>query len=96
MKAAAHRNDIAMNKAKAAAAASDVSRNVVAVNSLKSSIMRANMERLVHINDSCRETPTPGVYRRHVAPIRKPRPTARPTVASGRCVMMSSSDSSIE
>src|SRR5260370_8759307 len=35
-------------------------------------------------------------YRRHVTPIRKPRPTARPTVASGRSVMTSSRVSSIE
>src|SRR5258708_11087822 len=35
-------------------------------------------------------------YRRHVTPIRKPRPRARPTVASGRSAMTSSSVSSIE
>src|SRR6266404_4790038 len=35
-------------------------------------------------------------YRRHVRPIRKPRPSARPTVASGRCWTTSSSVSSIE
>src|SRR4029453_11514368 len=36
------------------------------------------------------------LYLRHVTPIRKPTPSASATVASGGCVMASSSDSSIE
>src|SRR6202035_5097492 len=36
------------------------------------------------------------IYLRQVAPIRKPRPIASPTVASGRCTITSSSVSSIE
>ena len=39
-KAAAHRNDVVMNKDKATAVASDVNRTTVPVPSLKSSIMR--------------------------------------------------------
>src|SRR5450631_1666813 len=48
-KAAAHRNDVVMNKATATAAARDVSRKAVPVESLKSSIIRANIGCLVQI-----------------------------------------------
>src|SRR4051812_1258325 len=101
MKAAAHRKQVVMNSAMAAASASDVIRSVTPVESLMSSIMPWNIgppppEKRVNELDGGPPAPPlqnqigcPGLHgtpqRRQVTPIRKPRPIARPIAAIGRC-----------